>query len=105
MIVEWPDESRVSGTDSRGVANGGIPSGMRKAATMVTETHEERALASGDRLGVAADEQTARSTDDPPSEADRLGEWRRPVQEARSAADVGPRRHLAYLSKPSAGRL
>jgi hypothetical protein len=47
---------------------------MGQAKAMANETHEERAVASGDIAGVAADEQAARIAGQTPSEADRLGD-------------------------------
>jgi hypothetical protein len=47
---------------------------MEQMEAMATETREERAVASGDIAGVAADEQAARIAGQTPSGADRLGE-------------------------------
>ena len=47
---------------------------MGRAEATANETDAERASASGDRAGVAADEQAARIAGQTPSEADRLGE-------------------------------
>jgi len=47
---------------------------MGRAEETANETDAERASASGDRLGVAADEQAARIAGQTPSEANRLGE-------------------------------
>jgi hypothetical protein len=47
---------------------------MGRAEAMANETHEERAVASADIAGVAADELAARIAGQTPSEADRLGD-------------------------------
>ena len=47
---------------------------MGRAEETANETDAERASASGDRAGVAADEQAARIAGQTPSEANRLGE-------------------------------
>ena len=47
---------------------------IERADGAASETHDERAVASGDIAGAAADQQAARIAGQTPSEAERLGE-------------------------------